>query len=75
LIEDVYFGDVWLCVGQDNMEMPISDVFNASLEVDAMKNYPLVRLFTFKRAISPQVSVVLSFFSECCVALRCVGGH
>jgi hypothetical protein len=51
----VYFGDVWLCGGQDKMEMAISDVFNATQELSAMHEYPLVRLFTAPRVSSVRV--------------------
>ena len=51
----MYFGDVWLCGGQDNMEMAISEVFNATQKVSAMHDYPLVRLFTAPRVSSVRV--------------------
>ncbi|XP_063167154.1 sialate O-acetylesterase isoform X2 [Candoia aspera] len=45
-LEDVYFGDVWICSGQSNMEMTVSQVFNASKELEKASNYPLVRVFS-----------------------------
>ncbi|XP_053125723.1 sialate O-acetylesterase isoform X2 [Hemicordylus capensis] len=45
-LEDVYFGDVWLCSGQSNMEMTVSQIFNASEELEEASQFPLVRLFT-----------------------------
>ncbi|XP_020667217.3 sialate O-acetylesterase [Pogona vitticeps] len=44
-LKDVYFGDVWLCSGQSNMEMTVSQIFNASEELAAASQYPLVRVF------------------------------
>ncbi|XP_042332968.1 sialate O-acetylesterase [Sceloporus undulatus] len=44
-LNDVYFGDVWLCSGQSNMEMTVSQIFNASQELAEAIQYPLVRVF------------------------------
>ncbi len=60
-LEDILVGDVWLCSGQSNMEMPVwSDLpfwytANAEAEV-AAANHPLIRLFdTLKtRDIAPE---------------------
>lgn len=46
---NVYFGDVFLCSGQSNMQWPLSAIFNASQEIADARNYPLVRLFTVER--------------------------
>ncbi|KAM9299657.1 sialate O-acetylesterase [Gastrophryne carolinensis] len=45
-LKDILFGDVWLCSGQSNMEMTVSQIFNASEELDRASHYPHVRLFT-----------------------------
>ncbi|XP_052784074.1 sialate O-acetylesterase-like [Mya arenaria] len=45
-MNDVMFGDVWLCSGQSNMQFTTSMVFNASEEVTDANNYPDIRLFT-----------------------------
>ncbi|XP_069803478.1 sialate O-acetylesterase-like [Dendropsophus ebraccatus] len=45
-LEDVLFGDVWICGGQSNMEMTVSTIFNASQEKAKAAKYPYVRLFT-----------------------------
>ncbi|XP_073513483.1 sialate O-acetylesterase [Phyllobates terribilis] len=45
-LDDVLFGDVWLCGGQSNMEMTVSQIFNASEELARAACYPNVRLFT-----------------------------
>ena len=50
-------GEVWLCSGQSNMEMPLSGwlpnspILNSAEEIkDA--NYPNIRMFTVKRRFS-----------------------
>ncbi|XP_069470638.1 sialate O-acetylesterase isoform X1 [Ambystoma mexicanum] len=45
-IEDIFFGDVWLCGGQSNMEMTVLQIYNASKELSEAYLYPQVRLFT-----------------------------
>uniref|UniRef100_T1DIP1 Sialate O-acetylesterase-like protein n=1 Tax=Crotalus horridus TaxID=35024 RepID=T1DIP1_CROHD len=44
-LKDIYFGDVWICSGQSNMEMTVSQIFNASKEMEDASKYPLVRIF------------------------------
>ncbi|KAJ8368837.1 hypothetical protein SKAU_G00088650 [Synaphobranchus kaupii] len=44
-LTDVLFGDVWLCGGQSNMAMTLSQVFNASEEQALAPKYPHVRIF------------------------------
>ncbi|XP_053222457.1 sialate O-acetylesterase isoform X1 [Podarcis raffonei] len=45
-LNDVYFGDVWFCSGQSNMEMTVSQIFNASKELAEASHYSLVRVFS-----------------------------
>ncbi|XP_063799804.1 sialate O-acetylesterase isoform X2 [Pseudophryne corroboree] len=45
-LDDILFGDVWICSGQSNMEMTVSQIFNASSELAKASHYPNVRLFT-----------------------------
>lgn len=45
-LEDVLFGDVWVCGGQSNMEMTVSQIFNASEELAQAARYPNIRLFS-----------------------------
>uniref|UniRef100_A0A8C3HBQ7 Sialic acid acetylesterase n=1 Tax=Chrysemys picta bellii TaxID=8478 RepID=A0A8C3HBQ7_CHRPI len=45
-LRDIYFGDVWLCSGQSNMEMTVSQIINASKELSEAPLYPYVRVFT-----------------------------
>ncbi|NXS81032.1 SIAE acetylesterase, partial [Erpornis zantholeuca] len=44
-LQDIYFGDVWLCSGQSNMAMTVLQVANASQELAAATRYPYVRIF------------------------------
>uniref|UniRef100_A0A8C8RR00 Sialic acid acetylesterase n=1 Tax=Pelusios castaneus TaxID=367368 RepID=A0A8C8RR00_9SAUR len=45
-LQNIYFGDVWLCSGQSNMVMTVSQIINASKELSEAPLYPYVRLFT-----------------------------
>ncbi|XP_044524297.1 sialate O-acetylesterase [Gracilinanus agilis] len=45
-IYDVLFGDIWLCSGQSNMEMTVSQIFNASEEEAKAVAYPFIRILT-----------------------------
>jgi len=62
-LHDVLLGEVWLCSGQSNMEMPLegwrpqNPIMNSDSEI-AHANYPNIRLFGMKRgyAIEPESS-------------------
>jgi sialate O-acetylesterase len=45
-LHDVLFGDVWICSGQSNMQMAVSDIFNATEEIANAGKYPKIRVFT-----------------------------
>ncbi|XP_048418357.1 sialate O-acetylesterase isoform X4 [Stegostoma tigrinum] len=45
VLKDVYFGDIWLCGGQSNMAMTVSQIINASEELSLASRYPYIRLF------------------------------
>lgn len=45
-LQDVLFGEVWVCGGQSNMQMTVDGVFNATEEVKNAANYPNIRVFT-----------------------------
>jgi sialate O-acetylesterase len=59
-ISDVLIGDVWLCSGQSNMELPVSRSFNAAREISGSSN-DLIRLLTVQRASS---ALPLTHFSQ-----------
>lgn len=44
-VRDLQMGDVWLCSGQSNMELPVWRALNASSEIEAATQ-PKIRLFT-----------------------------
>lgn len=55
-IRDILMGELWLCSGQSNMEMPMKGFKNQPVEnsnTDVMNSRnPQLRLFTVKRASS-----------------------
>jgi len=60
IIDDVYFGDVWVASGQSNMQLPIERVKERFMEDIAAANYPLIREFEVPRKYDfkePQVDV------------------
>jgi sialate O-acetylesterase len=62
-IDDVFIGEVWLCSGQSNMEMPVKGFLNlpviGSQEAILNGNNNLLRVFTVKRnsSLTPLDSV------------------
>ena len=52
-VQDVLVGEVWLCSGQSNMEMPVLDALNGSKEA-AQANNPFIRLFTVAQTAAPE---------------------
>src|SRR3989338_4770362 len=52
-LKNVMIGDVFLCSGQSNMQMPIAYVFNATDEIADSINYPNLRIFTATPVWSP----------------------
>jgi len=53
-LENVLIGEVWLCSGQSNMEMPLAGwgkIMNYEKEISEA-NYPNIRLFTVERNFS-----------------------
>lgn len=47
-IQNVAVGDVWVCSGQSNMEVPVLGMLNDHQEI-AAANYPQLRMFTVPR--------------------------
>ena len=43
---DVYFGSVFVCGGQSNMQFSLHGAFNATAEIADAGNHPLIRVFT-----------------------------
>lgn len=46
ILENVLFGDVFLCGGQSNMQFSVPGEFDAEAEILAADRYPNIRLFT-----------------------------
>eukprot|EP01084_Bolivina_argentea_P283285 485111_1 len=61
---NILFGDVFICSGQSNMQFSVSMAFNATAEIAAANNYPMIRLFTAKEIGSPYPVVELLSISE-----------
>lgn len=67
---NVMVGEVWLCSGQSNMEMPVGTVWgkvnNYEQEI-AGANYPNIRLFAVPHVVtvSPQIDVISHGWVEC----------
>ena len=57
VVRDLQMGDVWLCSGQSNMELPVWRALDASSEI-AAATHPRIRLFTVPQAaaVTPQAS-------------------
>jgi sialate O-acetylesterase len=51
-LNDVLFGDVWICSGQSNMGFSVQSMYNGSVEIANAAKYPKVRLFTAARNVS-----------------------
>jgi sialate O-acetylesterase len=45
-LNDVLFGDVWVCSGQSNMQLTVGMIYNGSEEIANASNYPKIRVFT-----------------------------
>jgi sialate O-acetylesterase len=50
-LKDVYFGEVWICSGQSNMEWPLSRAHNAEEAIAGSKN-PKIHLFAVPKNTS-----------------------
>jgi sialate O-acetylesterase len=55
-LHDVLFGDVWICSGQSNMQLTVTQIYNGSEEIANAGNYPKIRVFT--AALVPSASPV-----------------
>ena len=72
IYKNVMVGEVWLCSGQSNMEMPLAgwgEVINFEQEI-AEANYPNIRLFQFEHTMSakPSTKVNSDGWKQCAPA-------
>jgi len=51
VLKNILIGDVWICSGQSNMQMKVSESNNAEKEIEKA-NYPNIRLFDVPRTVS-----------------------
>ncbi|CAG5123855.1 unnamed protein product [Candidula unifasciata] len=57
ILEDVIFGDVWICSGQSNMEFKVHEIIGAKEVIKESLNYPNVR---FMAALQTGMHIPLS---------------
>merc|ERR1712223_219180 len=60
VLNDVIYGDVWVCSGQSNMQWNMGGIFNSDEEIAAMADYPNIRMYFVKlmTSDSPQDDLV-----------------
>ena len=51
-LNNIVFGDVYVCSGQSNMQFTVASAFNATQEIMDANNYPYIRLFTAAKEVS-----------------------
>jgi sialate O-acetylesterase len=51
ILKNILIGDVWICSGQSNMQMKVSETNNAKEEIEKA-NYPNIRLFSVPHKVS-----------------------
>lgn len=54
VLTDVMVGDVWLCAGQTNMGLPVSEALNAETEIAQSKKHTRIRLFSLETTAATQ---------------------
>ena len=52
-LDDLLFGDVYVCGGQSNAQFTLPQAFNAAEEVAAAAHYPNIRLFSAGQSVPP----------------------
>jgi sialate O-acetylesterase len=56
-LNEVLFGDVWICSGQSNMERSMSSIVNATEEIAASAPYDRIRFMMTTRVTSNDVEL------------------
>ncbi|XP_065177666.1 sialate O-acetylesterase-like [Sycon ciliatum] len=59
-MENVLFGDVYICSGQSNMQFTLDQAFNATAEAAAADGFPNIRVFTvaLKPSLKPELELL-----------------
>ena len=52
VLENLLIGDIWLCSGQSNMEQSMSNIMNATEEIEASASFSTIRYALVKNAVS-----------------------
>lgn len=73
-LENVLIGEVWLCSGQSNMEMPMAGwtfqpIENGAEEIRESNRYPFVRMIYLERSESTELK------NDCNGTWRCAGSE
>jgi len=63
-LEDILFGDVYICSGQSNMQMAVHAAFNSTEEIQKANDYPNIRVFTAALRIATTEQEELLSISE-----------
>ncbi|KAK3092040.1 hypothetical protein FSP39_024667 [Pinctada imbricata] len=63
-LDDVWFGDVWICSGQSNMGFNVNRLLNKTDEYKDAVNYPHVRLFNMHHTIANTTLTEISRISQ-----------
>lgn len=65
-LTNIMIGEVWVCSGQSNMELPVSASLNAAKEIDSAQ-YPKIRIFTVPQRLSqfPKNDLDQGEWTEC----------
>ena len=72
-LEDVLFGDVFLCSGQSNMEYTVDKSYNGAEEVQAANNYPYIRLTSGPLQGAYDLGIAPALSSYLCDKTCCAG--
>lgn len=54
VVNDVLVGDVWVCAGQSNMQMPLAETVGGPAEAERAAGHPTLRLLTIPKRPSAQ---------------------
>jgi sialate O-acetylesterase len=75
-LDDVLFGDVWICSGQSNMGFQVRGMFNGSVEIENAYKYPKIRLFIAADvpAFTPQEELIAIAMKWSVASNTTVGG-